>query len=151
MRVETAADCVIDKELTPDTAYDGDVLATLTSRYNSSVSLRSMRLEQCKPPRLQSVSIVRAVGSTAPISMLRRALYGLAPERGQVSPTGRLERRGVAERRQLLTAIAPADDRRKFNRRELDRLHTSMNTATPIERTLTPEAFRKGLLLDVYV
>ncbi len=83
--------------------------------------------------------------------MLRRALYELSPERGQALPTQRPERRVAVERRQLLTAVVPADERRQFNRRELDRSRASMSTASPIGRTLAPGPLRKGLLLDVYV
>ena len=83
--------------------------------------------------------------------MLRRALYELTPERAKVLPTARPERRVAAERRQLLTAVAPADERRQFNRRDLDRSRAAPNTDTPIERTLARSPLRKGLLLDVYV
>ncbi len=83
--------------------------------------------------------------------MLRRALHELAPERAEALLTRRPERRIAVERRQLLTTIAPADERRRFNRRELDRWRASMSTATPGERNIASRPLRKGLLLDVYV
>ena len=82
--------------------------------------------------------------------MLRRALYELAPERGQPLPERRLERRDAVERRQLLTTIAPADERRQFNRRELDRAQAELRHGAHIDRTAARTQLRKGLLLDVY-
>ena len=141
--------CVIHS--TPLELIDGNALTALTNRYNSAVSLRSSSLKQCKPFSKKSLAAVRAVVSTTAVSLMRRALFDLAPERTPAAQPRRTEQRINVERRQLLTSVALADERRQFDRREADRARAAMTSATPVDRSPVRPTMRKGLLLDVYV
>ena len=97
---------------------------------------------------------VRAIASLAPASVISRLLqrgtpeappFGYAPGRIETDRDTRNDRRMTIDRRQLLTSVPPAEERRLFDRRSADRKWQQSS------RDATTGRVRKGLLVDVYV
>jgi hypothetical protein len=87
---------------------------------------------------------MRITAPTAPTGPLARSLslFDGAPAIVRPLPGARGERRAQSDRRQLLLANPPAQERRTFDRRADDR--------RPARHGDTPTPVRKGLLIDVY-
>ena len=85
---------------------------------------------------------MRITAPTAPGSLLARSLFDGAPAIVRPLPGARSERRARSDRRQLLLAVPPVQERRAFDRRADDRRAAQAGVGqSPV---------RKGLLIDVY-